>query len=272
MAALRDKLAKLVAQRGWSMRRLAAEAKIPNATLSNAMNGHSMRVEAAIAVARAMDVPVEWLFDTQADDTPPRRPFWLPPGVSLATTAAPNAIRGMTLFRISAGRFSRRRSLARTGTAEFLRPEDVTSTAGHVPIVSLVSAGLPREARGCAIPKAVADLYLRFSTDDPAAFALRVDGDSMAPCFKHHDLIVVSPTPGHELGAFRDGMLAVVLFGGERTATFKIIEFARSDVREPMVEYILRPINKAHPLLRLRVGEVAAIMPVVAAAIAEERR
>lgn len=70
--------------RGWSVRQLATQAKLPPSSLVNAFNGHEIGVFKAITIARLLDVPVEWLFDDSKDVTELRhRPFWLPPGIDL---------------------------------------------------------------------------------------------------------------------------------------------------------------------------------------------
>lgn len=80
---MREKLKELAELRDWSIRQIAIQARIPQQTLAGAMNKHALRVEAAIAIARVMDVDVEWLFDDKKGwKDLPRRPFWLPPGIN----------------------------------------------------------------------------------------------------------------------------------------------------------------------------------------------
>lgn len=79
---LDQKLNELAELRDWSIRKIASKAGVPQQTLANAKGGTALRVDAAIKVARVMDVPVEWLFDdTKNWADLDRRPFWLPPDV-----------------------------------------------------------------------------------------------------------------------------------------------------------------------------------------------
>ena len=81
MQDLRAKLKGLCDWRRWTASEAARAAKIPQQTLQNAMDGHEMRVGAAIRLARIMGVSVEWLFDDEHGfGTLSTPPFWAEPG------------------------------------------------------------------------------------------------------------------------------------------------------------------------------------------------
>jgi len=82
LVRLRQKLEGLAELRGWSIRKVAQTAKVNQQTLLGAMNGHNLGVSYAIAVAGALDVPVEWLFDDkQGWEDLVHKPYWLEPGI-----------------------------------------------------------------------------------------------------------------------------------------------------------------------------------------------
>ena len=177
---------------------------------------------------------------------------------------APRPTQGFLRFEVAPGPFDGRKSLRLLGAADILEPEDVGARTGFLPVLAPIAAGEPKEAHDGGFPAGAAASFVQFDVDDPNAFGLHVDGDSMTPDFRHGDIIIASPKLGQPGGAYRDGMVAVVIFGSERTATFKVLRIGKMDERrhEPF-DYLLEPLNHAHPKLRLKVGEIASILPVV---------
>jgi len=188
---------------------------------------------------------------------------FLSPGSIAAARPAARARARTLAYALTPGRYIPHQTIKLVGEAELIAPEDVRDRAGLVPLLNPIAAGGPRESHDKDYAAGHADLFVRFESDDPRAFALRVDGDSMAPDFRHGDVIVVSPKIGAKRPPYRDGMLGVVIFGSERTSTFKLIFTGRDSVQGEPLDYLLRPINEAHPPLRLKRGEIAAIYPVV---------
>lgn len=167
-------------------------------------------------------------------------------------------------WAVSRGRFSGRPSLTLIGNSAHLEPEDFTGQKGLVPVVAPIAAGEPKEAHDKGFPVGVADAYVAFECDDPNAFGLVVDGASMEPDFRHGDIIIASPRMGHSNDTFRDGIVAVIIFGSERTATFKRVRFGTVSKRsEEPLDYVLEPLNPHFPPMRLKTREIAAIHPVI---------
>lgn len=188
--------------------------------------------------------------------------FLAPNGVTKTKSAAAQTSRTLA-YALAPGRYVPHQTFKLIGEAETIAPEDVRDRAGLVPLLNPIAAGGPRESHDKDFAAGHADMFVRFETDDPQAFALRVDGDSMSPDFRHGDIIVVSPKIGAKRPPYRDGMLGVVIFGSERTSTFKLVFTRRDGAQGEPLDYLLRPINEAHPPLRLKRGEIAAIYPVI---------
>jgi|GEM_PF-4459719 len=68
-----EKVQRLIDRDGWpSVRSIATKAGVDDSTLDRSVKrGGSMSVEKALLVARALDVPVEWLFDSEKGWPPP---------------------------------------------------------------------------------------------------------------------------------------------------------------------------------------------------------
>jgi len=103
MPKLKEKLNWLAEHSGWSIRTIAkatiryapppeagkAKKGIAQQTIHNAMNGHALRVEAALMVAKTLDVPVDWLFDSEKRWVDlDRQPYWWPPRVDMKSELA----------------------------------------------------------------------------------------------------------------------------------------------------------------------------------------
>lgn len=205
----------------------------------------------AVKLCRYLGLTVEDVFGEDA-------------GLPKAQGPSPKAS-SLRAFALSRGAWHSRKSIKLLGSSSLIEAEDFKGQVGFVPVVAPIAAGEPREAHDGDFAAGAADAYVAFDVDDENAFALRVDGDSMKPDFLHGDIIIASPRSRSSRDAtHRDGMLGVVIFGSERTATFKVVRFGamNKSADEPM-DYVLQPLNAAFPPMRLRRGEVSAIYPVV---------
>lgn len=224
------------------------------------------RADRAVRLARQLGVDCDWLFDAGLGWPPRQVEVGETPHGSVQTAARQKVRRESTVaVAISLGAWRGRRSLRVVGPSRVIEAEDFKGQGGFVPVVAPIAAGEPREAHDGDFAAGAADAYVAFDVDDENAFALRVDGDSMKPDFLHGDIIIASPRSRSSREAtHRDGMLGVVIFGSERTATFKVVRFGamNKSADEPM-DYVLQPLNAAFPPMRLKRGEVSAIYPVV---------
>lgn len=246
-----ERLEKALADQARNRSEIERKIGLGKDRINKMIAGRQPRVADALRLCRFLDLDPYELF---LDDATKK-------ALQSVTPEKPRAVKGLRRFAVAIGKYVGRRSLKVQGESETRDPEELTDRAGYVPIIAPVAAGLPREAHDGDYLAGDAEAFVRFDTDNAAAFALRVDGDSMAPDFRHGDIIIVSPS-GPPKDAFRDGMAAVVIFHEERTCAFKLVDFTRGKTAATGV-YLLSPINKRHPPLRLNVGEVAAIYPVV---------
>jgi phage repressor protein C with HTH and peptisase S24 domain/DNA-binding XRE family transcriptional regulator len=125
---------------------------------------------------------------------------------------------------------------------------------GRIPIINRVAAGRPAEFTDLDYPPGVADDYLSVppGLDDPNAFAVRVDGDSMEPRYHQGDVVIFSPAA--EVASGHD---CYVRFAPEcsvaQGATFKRVYFdTQTTVR-------LQPLNDRYPPLVAPLEEVSGI-------------
>ncbi|MBE7507778.1 MAG: hypothetical protein HS101_16045 [Planctomycetia bacterium] len=228
------------------------------------------RADRAVKLARQLGVDTDWLFD-DTKDWPPHHvevgptPFGSVESVGKRRAPARMKARSSVIcYRILPGKFDGARSLQLLGATQQIEPEDFCGQKGLIPVVAPIAAGEPKEAHDNGFPVGVADAYVAFECDDPNAFGLSVDGASMEPDFRHGDIIIASPKFGQSNGTLRDGMVAVVIFGPERTATFKRVRLGTMGKRlvEPL-DYVLEPLNPHFPPMRLKTREVSAIHPVI---------
>lgn len=211
----------------------------------------------AVKLCRYLGVTVEEVFGDE-NGAKVARPD--KPQVQSQKSPAPRLL----AFELARGAWKGRESLKVVGPTRLIESEDWHGQAGFIPILAPIAAGEPREAHDKGFPAGDADAYVEFACDDPNAFALSVDGASMEPDFRHGDIVVASPKVGHRNDTFRDGMVAIILFERERTATIKRVRFGtfNRSRTEPM-DYKLEPLNPAFPPVRLKTKEIAAIYPVV---------
>lgn len=210
----------------------------------------------AVRICRYLGVTVEDVFGEDAGAAVR--------SASPAQIVPPRKRAAWQAFALARGRYRGRQSLKLLGPAERIEPEDYRGTAGWVPVLAPIAAGEPREAHDQGYPVGAAECYIRFAADDPAAFALTVDGDSMMPDFRHGDVVVASPKLGQSRESLRDGMIAVAVFGTDRVATLKRVRFGEVRGRDAdPLDYVLEPTNPHFPPMRLRRVEIAAIWPVV---------
>ncbi len=85
----------------------------------------------------------------------------------------------------------------------------------------------------------------------PTAFALRVDGESMKPRFRHGDIVIAAA--GREVGA---GQAALVQIRGRVGVTLKLVRRDGETVH-------LVPINERYETERLAAGEIEWLAPVL---------
>lgn len=129
---------------------------------------------------------------------------------------------------------------------------------GRVPIINRVAAGYPAEFTDLDYPPGVADDYIGAppGLDDPYAFAVRVDGDSMEPRYHQGDIVIFSPA-----APVASGDDCYVRFAPEcsaaQGATFKRVYFdTETTVR-------LQPRNERYPPLVVPLEEVSGIYKAV---------
>jgi len=129
---------------------------------------------------------------------------------------------------------------------------------GRIPIINRVAAGRPAEFTDLDYPPGVADDYLSMppGLDDPNAFAVRVDGDSMEPRYHPGDVVIFSPA-----AEVANGHDCYVRFAPEcsvaQGATFKRVYFdTQATVR-------LQPLNDRYPPLVAPLEEVSGIYRAV---------
>lgn len=133
-----------------------------------------------------------------------------------------------------------------------------TNRAGKVvPIINRVAAGYPQNFTDLDYPPGVADDYLRCpDLDDPQAFALHVEGDSMEPVYHQGDLVVFSPnTPA------RNGDDCFVRFEADCATTFKRFYEDEDQGEGPKIR--LQPLNSKYPARVYDRGQVTGLWPAV---------
>jgi phage repressor protein C with HTH and peptisase S24 domain len=126
-----------------------------------------------------------------------------------------------------------------------------------VPIINRVAAGYPKNFTDLDYPPGVADDYLRCpDLDDPQAFALHVEGDSMEPLYHSNDLVVFSPnTPA------RSGDDCFVRFEADCATTFK--RFYQDDVPDGEARIRLQPLNNKYPAQVYDRQQITGLWPAV---------
>jgi len=122
----------------------------------------------------------------------------------------------------------------------------------RIPLISRTAAGDPRNFTDANYPTGWAEEFVAAPEDvtDRSAFALRIEGDSMAPRFSHGDVVIVSPdTP------LKEGSCVVAKTKGEEV-TCKVYR-----TREEKI--VLESVNAAFPALELSKDDVLWMYPVV---------
>lgn len=117
---------------------------------------------------------------------------------------------------------------------------------GKVPLISSVPAGDFREAIDNLHP---GDCERMIDVSVPVGrhtFALRVDGDSMEPEFKHGDIVIVEPDMQAEHGDF-----VIAKNGGD--ATFKQLWKEGGD-------WYLKPLNDRYPIKALGDSQIIGVV------------
>lgn len=129
---------------------------------------------------------------------------------------------------------------------------------GRVPIINRVAAGPPSEFTDMDYPPGVADDYLSTppGLEDPNAFAVAIEGDSMVPRYREGDIVLFSPA-----APVASGDDCYVRFAVEcRTAqgaTFKRVYFDSDTVAR------LQPLNDQYPARVVPLEEISGIYRAV---------
>jgi SOS-response transcriptional repressor LexA len=126
-----------------------------------------------------------------------------------------------------------------------------------VPIINRVAAGYPQNFTDLDYPPGVADDYLRCpDLDDPQAFALHIEGDSMEPVYHQDDIIVFSPnTPA------QSGDDCFVRFEPDCATTFK--RFYDDDDKGKGHKIRLQPLNNKYPAKIYERSQITGLWPAV---------
>ncbi|MDY0136370.1 MAG: S24 family peptidase [Thiomicrospira sp.] len=109
---------------------------------------------------------------------------------------------------------------------------------GRVPIISWVQAGHAAEAVDLYEPGHADDWIQPTCHTKAHTYALRVQGDSMAPDFKQGMILIVEPEMDYCCGDF------VIAKNGDDEATFK------QYIRDAGKEY-LKPLNPQYPIIEI---------------------
>jgi SOS-response transcriptional repressor LexA len=119
----------------------------------------------------------------------------------------------------------------------------------YLPIIGRLAAGKGFDTSEAeAYPAGVACRYLRYQDAPRNAFALAVEGQSMAPQFRHGDMVIVDPDQPAKSGA------CVILTddgGGQRIARLKRLVVQGSSAS-------LESLNPAYPTISLPAERVTA--------------
>ena len=122
----------------------------------------------------------------------------------------------------------------------------------RIPLISRIAAGDPKNYTDADYPTGWAEEFVAAPEDvtDSSAFALRIEGDSMAPRLRHGDVVIVSPdTP------LKEGSCVVAKTKGEEV-TCKVYR-----IREEKI--VLESENPAFPVLVLAKEDVLWMYAVV---------
>jgi len=96
------------------------------------------------------------------------------------------------------------------------------------------------------------DLIERSGITDPMAYTVVVRGDSMEPTLANGDLVVVSPSPVHEVGV-ESGKIYAIFFAGEGDGTIKRV------IVRPGTMWLLQPDNAKHDPIEVNSSEIAGM-------------
>lgn len=132
------------------------------------------------------------------------------------------------------------------------QPEPLYATHRHCPVVGTVQAGDDGFWDELQYPAGTGDGLVRYPTNDPNGYALRVKGDSMRPRIKPGEFIIVEPNspliPGEEvIVTTTNGRSMVKILGPRRNGTIE-----------------LHSINEDHRPITIDEGDVRAIHYVAA--------
>ena len=191
---LREKLARLKAERGLTTEALSARSGVPRGTLNKILNGETRNptIATLAALADALDCPLESL-STRAVDVPqPAR--------------APSDIPGVYRLRDLAREAPQGQARDAGGAALPALPQRVPLRRRRIPLLGEIAAGQPLYVDE---DFDVADCDTAFHCD----FALRVHGDSMVGArIRDGDIVFIRAQEDVD-----DGQIAAVIVDGEAT-------------------------------------------------------
>ena len=122
----------------------------------------------------------------------------------------------------------------------------------HIPVLGYAQAGEPGMFDERGRPAGDAWDQVAFpAIDDPTAFALEITGESMEPCYRDGDVIIVSPTAS----ARRGDRVVVRLKTGDLLA--KVLQ------RDGSRSVELAPFNASHPKLNIAIAELAWMARII---------
>ena len=150
----------------------------------------------------------------------------------------------------------------------------------QVPLINQVAAGKPAAFTDLDYPVDIADQYVAVPDlpDAPAsaAFAVRVQGESMLPEYREGEILIVGPvdearqaSAASRTGADQpadpiDGRDCIVRLGAldDYATTFKRVHVVRDDAGEP-VALRLVPLNRKFPVREVRLDQITGIYPLL---------
>lgn len=169
-------------------------------------------------------------------------------GGTVRVTGGPEVLRRAGLLREPAS--PEPREAARAASLQIVDPEELPEhwIGQYVPIIGRLAAGHGVDtAEAEAYPAGVAASYLRIEQAPPHGVAVRIEGDSMTPEYRHGDLVVVDLA-----SPCRSGVCCVIT----RTNGDRIARVKRLVIRGEVAQ--LHSTNPAHRTIRVPASEIEA--------------
>lgn len=118
---------------------------------------------------------------------------------------------------------------------------------GLVPVVGMAQLGTDGYFEAMDYPVGHGDGYIRISSDDPNAYALKVVGNSMEPRIRSGEFVIIEPNKAYMAG---DEVLVRTVSG---QSMIKVFMYARDGVVR------LLSVNDAHPPLSIAESDIEKI-------------